>query len=95
MRVALREDRIEPDLIEQCGDRPRQAVDLERLPQRLLHRHAGVERAVRILKDDLHAAAQRAQRARVQREDVTSFEQHPATGSFLQPQHCTADRRLA
>ena len=42
----------------------RQIVDGQRLADDRADRHARIERGVRILEDDLHVAAERAQRAR-------------------------------
>src|SRR5947208_15440131 len=69
-------------------------MNLEWLPQGFAHGHPRIERAVGILEDDLHPAAQRAQLPRVEREDVLRVKEHFARGGLLESQHGAADRRL-
>jgi hypothetical protein len=73
----------------------RQPVDRQRLGERLPHGHAGVERAVGILEHDLHAAAQRAQRAGVERQHVLAIEGHAAGVRLDQPEDSAAHGGLA
>ena len=80
MRIALREAGIEAHLLEQGRDASlgigpaRDPMDGQRLGEHLVHRHARVERAVRVLKHDLHAAPQRAQRACPERDHVLAVD---------------------
>src|SRR2546425_13350630 len=60
----------------------RQAMDREGLGERLADRHARVERSVRILEHDLHAAAQRPQLAGPERQHVPAVDRD-ATGVGL------------
>ena len=69
MRVPVHGGRIEPDVAERPRHRvpsrdPREApgLDVESLGHDLGHRHAGRERAVRVLEDDLHVAPERPER---------------------------------
>ena len=68
MRIPLRIDRVEPHVLEQLKNAllPRgfavgQLVDVQRLADDLLDRHARVERAVGVLKNHLELAPPRAQ----------------------------------
>ncbi len=49
-------------------------VDGERFADDLLDRHAGIERGIRILKDDLHLAAQGPERALIHRGEIAAVE---------------------
>src|SRR5881296_1025040 len=64
----------------------------ERLTQRLAHRHPRVERAVRILEHDLHAAAQRSQLPRAAGEHVDAVE-YDAAGVGLDQSEDRATHR--
>ncbi len=74
VRVPLPEGRVESHLVEESGDSALQAVNFERLPQRFFDRHAGIERAVGILKHDLHAPPERPKPRGVEPEHVVAFE---------------------
>ena len=101
VRVAAGEAGVEPDLLKQrrhFGVGPgagREAVDGEGLAQRLAHGHARVERAVRVLEHDLHAAPQRAQLPRPEGEDLPAVDHDLPGRGLLQPQDRPADRGLA
>src|SRR6266404_7957342 len=73
----------------------REAIQRKRFGQRLLDGHARIERAVGILKNDLHRASLRAQRLRIEREQFLSVEPDLARSGFYQSQQQPAGRRLA
>ena len=60
-------------------------MDLDALRDGRADRHAGIEAAVRVLEDDLHAPAQTTQRCAVEGEDVGPVEPHLTRGRLLQP----------
>ena len=102
MRVAVGEFRIEAADREQLahpGGPPYRvaldAVDHDRLGDDLADLHARVERAVRILKDDLDAAPQCQKVLALRRGDVDAVEQDRACSRPLEPQDAAAGRRLA
>ena len=70
-------------------------MDLERLADDVADRHAGVERGVRVLEDDLDVAAQLAHRAALLGVDVDPVEGQLAGGRLLQPHQHPAQSRLA
>ena len=72
-----------------------QAVHGHRLDQDLAHGHARIERGVGVLEDDLHVAAQLAQRLLVEVRDLLALEAHRARRRIHQAQHQPAGRRLA
>src|SRR6478609_5231204 len=55
----------------------------------------GVERGVRVLKDDLHALAPRTHLLAAKAGDVVTIEAHSALGRFDQRQYQPADGRFA
>jgi len=59
------------------------------------HRQPRIERGVGILEDDLHVAAQRAQRLAVEPRDLGALEPDLAGTGLDQPQDAAAGRRLA
>ena len=59
----------------------------ERFSNDVFHSHPGIERAERILKDDLHIAAKAAHFVIVRREQVTTIEANTAGGGLNQTQH--------
>ncbi len=67
----------------------------QRLAEDLSDRHPRIQRRVRILEDDLHAASLRTQRLRIELADVPPFEPDTAAGWFQQPQRQSSDSRLA
>ena len=58
-------------------------------------RHARIERGERVLEDDLHVAAERAERRGIELRDVAALEPDLAGGRLDQPQDAAAGRRLA
>ena len=72
-----------------------EAVQAQRLGQDLAHGHARIERRVGVLEDDLHVAAERAQRLAIGGAHVASLETDLAGGRLDQAQHQAAGRRLA
>src|SRR5581483_3028194 len=75
--------------------RGRDAVDAERVADRLLQRHRRVQRRVRVLEDDLHAPPQPAELALGQADDLAPLEAHAAGGGGNEAEERTAERRLA
>ena len=58
-------------------------------------RHPGIERAVRILEDDLHSAAHLLERIALKREDIRAVEVDLTRGCLLEAEHRSTQRRLA
>ena len=77
------------------GFGPGQAMQHQRFAQHGAHRHARIERGVRVLEDHLHALAPGAHRLVAERQQILALEAHLAGGGLEQAQHQTADRRLA
>src|SRR5215470_3743561 len=73
----------------------RQLVDDQSLADDRSHRHPRIQRRVRVLEDDLHLLAQRAQGALVERRDVLALERDFARGRLDQSQDRAARRGLA
>ena len=91
--IAARMIGVEPDLLQQIGDPigPKpflQYVTMYRpgLTDDCRHVHAGIERAVWILKYDLDLAAKRQQVGAVQSENIAATVNHRAVGRVLEPQ---------
>ncbi len=76
------------------GVHPR-AMDQQRFGDDVLHRHARVQRAERVLEDDLHGAPLVAQRLALQVADVLAVEQDGAAARLDQPDQQPPERRLA
>src|SRR5205823_5084476 len=100
MRVALQRLRPEPDALEHVGDSVRAlvawyAVDGEAFADEIADAHARVERAHRVLEDDLHVAPRRLQRPARERGHVAALERDRAGGGLDQPQQRAPERRLA
>ena len=91
--VATRHRGVEPDFLEQGADPRRDllarhdAMDLQALGDRRADGEARIERAVRILEDDLHPPPHRAERLPVEAEQVLAFEAHRPGGGRMQPEH--------
>src|SRR5262245_14857272 len=92
---------IQSHLFEQTSDPPgnlrlgSQPVYLEPLGDGVTERHAGVQRSVGILEDDLHPTAQGSKGPVIQSEYVLAFKDCLSARRLLQPQDGAADRRLA
>ena len=71
------------------------AVQQDRLHQRLAHRHARVERAERVLEHHLHVPARALQAGGGQRDDVLAIEHHRAAVRLQQAQQGPAGGGLA
>ena len=102
MRIPLRINRIEADILEQFKNPflPRgfavgQFVDVQRLADDLLDRHARIERAVRVLKNHLELAPPRAQGRAAHFQDVLAVERDFPRSRFDEPDDGAAERRLA
>ena len=99
--VGAGERGVEPHLLQQRPDPPfdfragREPVDGERFGERLVHGHPRVERAVGVLEHDLHAAPQRPQLARAERQHLHPVERHAARVRLDEPEDGTPHRRLA
>src|SRR5688572_21855720 len=74
---------------------PPPAANGGRLGDDLLDHHARIERAVRVLKDHLRVAAERAQRGGVEREDVLPVEDHASARRSDEAKEKARGRRLA
>ena len=93
--------RPEADELEQLGHphapllpRERAVVDDERERDDLLDRLALVQRRVRVLEDDLHLAAQPAELAGGDTEEVGRLEMDGARGRLVEPEQQARERRL-
>ena len=73
----------------------RELVDDQRLADDRAHRHARVQRCVRVLEDDLHVARQRTQLVLAQRRDILALEPDLARSRLDQTQDATPGRALA
>jgi hypothetical protein len=67
---------------------------LDRLRQRVVHRHPRIQRSVRILKDHLEAGARGAQLFLFERREVAPGEDHGAFGRGHEVQDRPGERRL-
>ena len=70
-------------------------VGFQRLGDDFLHRHARIERGVRVLKDHLHAAAVSAKSFFAKPRDGRALEPHLACRGRVQADQRAAERRLA
>ena len=102
VRVAPEVVGAEADRLQQVDDpllplAPRlgELVDDEGLADDRAHRHAGVQRRVGVLEDDLHVAPQVAQRALVEGGDVLVLEPHLARGGLDEAEDAAAGGGLA
>src|SRR5712671_1158308 len=100
--VAVGEFRIEPayrEKLAHASGTPRgialDPMHHDRLGDDLADLHARIERAVRVLKDDLDAAPQRQQLLALQLSDVDAVIENFTGGRPLQPKDAPAGRRLA
>ena len=64
------------------------------MPDRLLDRHRRVERRVRVLEDDLHAAPNRAELALGHARDLVALELDAPLGRRHEPEQGSPERRL-
>src|SRR6266702_310314 len=69
-------------------------MDREPLADDALDAHARIERAVGVLEDDLHLAAERAQLARPEGQERAPLERHLARGGLDEAEHQAPERRL-
>jgi len=102
MRITLRINRVEADVLKQFKNPflPRglavgQFVDVQRLADDLLDRHARIERAVRILKNHLELAPSRTQFRAAHFQDVLAVERDSPRRRLDKPDDGAAERRLA
>src|SRR5947207_4362533 len=91
VRITLGVLRCQADELQQLGDTlampaGRQAVQRKRLVEHLAHRHARVERRVRILKHDLQRAPAGAQLGWIEGEKIAVFEVDRTGGRLDQAQ---------
>ncbi len=101
MREPARLRRAEADLVEQVPE-PRlapphvaDAVNDQRLHDQLADRHPRIERAERVLKDDLHPPPHPPHLRRLEAEEVDAVERDAARRRLRQPQHQPPGRGLA
>src|SRR5271165_4224067 len=71
------------------------AVDGQRFADGLLNRHSGIERAERVLEDNLHVAAQAAQFRSAGAQNVVAVEKYLAGVRLDQPQQHASQSALA
>ena len=102
VRVALGHAGVERHLVQQLGHAgagggaaAADAVHQQRFGDDLAHGHARVERAVRVLEDDLDGAAQGAERAAVHGSEASAADADLAGGGGLERQQQAADGALA
>ena len=101
MRKPCRCRRRQADQIKQFAHplaraaRRHQTVQAQRTAENLAHRHARIERCIRILEDHLHASAQRTDLRLTDVRDVLAVEHDAALGRFGQTHHHTRERRFA
>src|SRR5438552_4781161 len=102
VRVAAQVLGGEADRLQQLHDaflaRPpvgRQLVDHQGLADDRAHRHSWIERRVRVLEDDLHLLAERAQRSLIERGDVLALERDLTGGRLDQAEDRAARGGLA
>ena len=93
---------VQPDRLQQFHNPflPRgcafgQFMNVQRLADDLLHRHARIQRAVGVLKNHLELPPPRAQFRAAQFRDVLALEQNASRRRFDQPHDGAAERRLA
>src|ERR1035437_8136713 len=92
--------RAQPDLLERSRHPRvrrgafRELVRLDPLANGAAHAHSRIERGVWILEDDLHPAAEPAERLPLQREHVRAVKRHASGGRLDQAQDRAADRGL-
>jgi ABC-type dipeptide/oligopeptide/nickel transport system ATPase subunit len=72
-----------------------EAVNVDRLGDRLPHRHARIEGRVRVLKDDLHPPPNGAELRLFARRAVLAFEGDASAGRIEQTQNRPSERGLA
>src|SRR5512135_2971042 len=70
-------------------------MHLDRFADDVAHLHARIERAVRVLEDDLNASPQRQQILAFHLRNVDAVVQDLAAGRTLQPQDAATRRSLA
>src|SRR5205085_677513 len=70
-------------------------VDHQGLADDRAHRHSWIERRVRVLEDDLHLLAERAQRSLIERGDVLALERDLTGGRLDQAEDRAARGGLA
>ena len=101
MRIAVTVLRQEPHAVQElahAGSSPRgvwhDAVNGQWLRDDLPHRHARIQRAVRVLENHLDLAADRAQLRLVEGREVTALEDDAAVGRPLELEDAAPRRRL-
>jgi hypothetical protein len=101
VRVAIERRRGEPGAGQRAGHpleplrRRAQPVDDQAFLEDRTNLHPGIERAIRILKDDLHPPPQPAQLGATGGPHVATVEPHAAARRLHQPQDAAANRGLA
>ena len=87
---------VEADGAEQFGNasparrQTHRLVNHQRFADDIFHIHAGIKRPERVLKNDLHVAAQAAHLTVAGRKQVAAFKAHAAGSRLDQPQHQAA-----
>ena len=106
MGVASRVVAPEPDRFQEVADSlvPNRAITPAILRVRLCEqaladdvadRHSRIQRSIRVLEDQLHAAAHELEVLSLERQDVLTVHRHGPGGGPLEPQDGPAEGRLA
>ena len=100
MRIAVDSTGIEANQLQQSPRRgqrrlPARAIVHGSFDDRIAHGAPRIERAVGILKNDLHPATQRPQGTRAELGDINAVELDCAGGRLDQPRDAPGDRRFA
>ncbi len=101
MRVPGGISRIEADLLQELGhplrnlSLRRQSVDLDPLGDRIPDSHPWIERAVRILEDDLQLSPGLPQLGSAERQEIAPLEGDGTAGGLQQAEDRATDRGLA
>ena len=72
-----------------------QLMLFQRLCNDIFNGHARIERAIRILKDDLHVLALLPERLAIHPADIPAFEKNFSVGGLCQAQNALANRRFS
>src|SRR6266478_6268773 len=100
MRVAVERFGVEPDQIHQPAGVGKRRVAVEAVihrafDDRVADRSPWIERAIRILKDNLYPASEPMQRTGTELRHVLAVKDDPSRAWFDQPRDAARDRRLA
>ena len=102
VRIAVGVARVEADEREQLADPVRsprlafaQAVQSDRLTERIADAHARIQAGIGILEDHLDAASRPPQRLRIEHAEIFTTEEHRSARGFHQPQDGSPHRGLS